>query len=176
MTGTTARRRALGAAAATVALVLTACGGGGEGDGVASAGREANRAETEGTPSLDAEAQALAFAECMRDNGVDMPDPAPGQEGLREAFQHEDVQDTDRETIEEARAACEEFLPQFEHGSDAGHEQERREQALELAECLREQGFDVSDDLDELQGHTAIDDDELRAAMEECRDELGGDR
>lgn len=170
MTGTIALRRTFGAAAVAL-LALSACSSGAEDGGVASAGGEADQAENGDAVSLDAEAQALAFAECMRDEGVDLPDPAPGQDGLNEAFQHEDVQDTDQETIDEARTTCEEFLPQYEHGSDPVHEQERQDSALEIAECMREQGFDVSDDLNELQAHGAVEDDELRTAMEECRDE-----
>lgn len=177
MTATTARRRAFGAAAAILALlVLSACGEAADGDGVASAEGEADQAATEDTTPMDADAQALAFAECMREEGIDMPDPAPGQRGLGEAFQHGAAQTRDRAAFERAQAACQEFLPQFEHGDEAGHEQERREMMLELAECIRAQGFDVSDDLAELRGHDAIDDDDLRVAMEECRDELGAER
>jgi hypothetical protein len=153
---TTARRRTFGAAAAVlIALVLSACGGATEG--------------AEDTASSDEDAQALAFAQCMRDNGVDMPDPGPGRRGLIEAFRHEDVQGEDQATVEEARAACEDLLPQWDH--DPGHQQERDEMMLEIADCLRQRGLDVPDDLEGLQH---VDDDELRAAMQECRAEVFG--
>ena len=159
MTARTARRRTFGAVAAVlIALVLSACGGAIHGAG--------------DTAPLDEDAQALAFAQCMRDNGVDMPDPGPGQEGFREAFQHEDVQDEDQEIIEKATAACEDLLPQGEH--EGGHDQQREEVELKLAECLREQGVDVPDNLFAGGGLHDIDDDELRAAMEECREIAGG--
>jgi hypothetical protein len=152
MTRTIARRRTFGAVAAVVLLVLSACGG--------AAGD---------TPPPDADAQALAFAQCMRDNGVvDFPDPAPGQE-LSQAFQHQDVQAEDQATIDRATAACEDLLPQQEH--EGGHDAEREETELALAECLRAQGLDVPDDLGGL-SHDA--DDELLAAMEKCRDEIAG--
>lgn len=169
MTATTARqvarsssgtlRRAFGAAATAAVLVLSAC------SGAEGGGRD--------TTPADEQAQALAFAECMRDNGVDMPDPAPGQQGLREALRHEDVQDEDKETFDQALAACDNLAPQFGHGDEAGHEQERDEMMLELADCLREQGIDdVPDDLGGID-HENLDD-EFTAALEECRDELGG--
>ena len=74
--------------------------------------------------------------------------------------------------IEEARAACEYLLPQWDH--DPGHQQERDEMMLQIADCLRQQGLDVPDDL---QGLQHVDDDDLRAAMQECRAEVfGGDQ
>lgn len=151
ITRTIARRRTFGAVAAVVLLVLSACG----------------RAAEDTAP--DADAQALAFAQCMRDNGVvDFPDPAPGQE-LSQAFQHEDVQAEDQATIEKALTACQNLLPQQEH--EGGHDKQREETELLLAECLRAQGLDVPDDLGGL-SHDA--DDELLAAMEKCRDEIAG--
>jgi len=171
VTTTTARQRTFGALAVVALLVLSACSGGGNGDGVASAGGEQNAAsssETEDTAPLDENAQAFVFAECMRDNGIDMPDPGPGQRGLGEAFQHEDVQDEDRETLQQAIAACQDLMPQFEqeeHGDDV---------MLELADCLREQGLDVSDNpFSDMHGGD-FDQKELSAAMEVCRDLLTG--
>jgi hypothetical protein len=108
----------------------------------------------------------------MRGNGVDMPDPAPGQGGLSDAF-HEAEENYDKATIDEALAVCEDFLPRRAHGGDHGPDSET---TLALAECLREQGLDVPDNLFEGGGLGAhdVDDDELRAAMEECRDEVAG--
>jgi hypothetical protein len=171
MTRTTARSRAFGAAAAAVALlVLSACGGAAAGGEVASAGGDANTAdpsETGDTAPLDEDEQALVFAECMRDNGVDMPDPGPGQQGLGEAFQAV-AGNYDRATLDQAIAACEDLIPQYaqeEHGDDL---------MLELADCLREQGLDVSDNpFSDMHGGD-IDQNELTAAMEVCNDVLTG--
>jgi predicted small secreted protein len=155
-------------------LVLGACNAA-EGDGVASAGGEANpTAEDAEQGTLAEEVQALAFAECMRANGIDMPDPAPGQGGLSDAF-HETEDNYDGETVEEALAACQDLLPQRTHAG--GHDAAREEALLDMADCLREQGLEVPDNLQQQGGllHD-LDDDELRAAMEECRDVLtGGD-
>jgi hypothetical protein len=157
---------------AILALVLTACGGAVQGGGVASAGGDANRPEedTEQGP-LDEEVQALAFAACMRGNGVEMPDPAPGREGLSEAL-HGIEENYDRATIDAALAACEDLLPQRAH--EGGHDAARNEGELALAECLREQGLEVPDNLFEGGGLHDVDDDELRAAMEECREVVAG--
>jgi hypothetical protein len=177
MTRTTMRRRRFGAVAALVALLaLSACGNN-DGSGVASAGGDGNLAvaDTE-QETLDEEAQALAFAECMRDNGFDMPDPEPGQEGLintlRQAHGEQD-QATADEVFEAAFAACEDLLPEF---VTQDHAQPDEEAMLALAECLREEGLDVPDNLFGAGGMHDIDRSELAAAMEACRDvvDFGG--
>jgi hypothetical protein len=147
--------------AVTALLALTACRG----------GAEAPAAEDPGGGARDEEVQALAFAECMRGNGVDMPDPAPGQEGMSEAL-HGLEDDYDQATIEQAVTACRDFLPQRAH--EGGHDAARQESMLALAECLREQGLEVPDNLFEGGGLHDVEDEELRAAMEECRDVLAG--
>jgi hypothetical protein len=176
----TARRRLFVAVAAVAAVlavaavagVLALSGGGDEGDGVASAGGEQNAAKpaaTVETAPLDADAQALVFAGCVRDNGVDMPDPGPGRQGLVDAFQAVSA-DYDRATLQQAFAACEDLMPQYPQ------EQEMHEGAdmLDLAECLREQGLDVSDNPFQDAHSGAIDVNEFSAAMEVCRDVLTG--
>jgi len=171
MTLTTARRRTFGAAAVAAILALSACGGAAEGDGVASAGGEKNPANptaSQDTAPQDEDAQALVFAECVRDNGVDMPDPGPGQQGLIDAFQAV-AGDYDRATLRQALSPCEDLMPQY-----AQEEHEDDDWQLELAECLREQGLDVSDDPFEDAHSGAIDVNEFSAAMEVCRDVLTG--
>lgn len=157
------RRSVIGGAVAAIALLAAgACGGSGGDDGAA--------ADTDAldSGSTDADAQALVFAECMRDNGVDMPDPGPGQEGLGEAFQAT-AGDVDEETMRQAMSACEELMPQY-----AGEETHDDEWMLDLAECLREQGLDVSDNPFTEMHAGEIDQSELSAAMEVCRDTLMG--
>ncbi len=162
-------RGVFGAMVAVSLLLLSACNAA-PGNGVASAGGEASPTAGAKRGSVDEEAQALAFAECMRDHGVDMPDPAPGEEGLSGAF-HGAEAEHDRETIEQALAACEDLLPERAHGPDHGLDEET---TLELAECLRDQGLDVPDNVFEGGALHGEDEDQLRAAMEVCRDELAG--
>src|ERR687891_445397 len=139
MTPTTTRWRTFGAAAVVALLVLAACSTAG-GERVASAGGDANPAQPAGTEPaapLDEDAQALVFAECVRDNGVDMPDPGPGQQGLIDAFRAVE-KDYDRATIEQALGACQDLMPQYSQDHPTGDDWQ-----LDLAECLREQGLDV---------------------------------
>ncbi|MPZ74480.1 MAG: hypothetical protein GEU74_14865 [Nitriliruptorales bacterium] len=167
---TTARPRIFVAVAAVVMLTLSACNAAG-GDGVVSAGGRANPTATEDAETLDADAQALAFAECMRAEGIDIPDPGPDQEGLTAAL-HEAEEDYNRETYDQALTACEELLTHRDH--DRGDHGPDAETMLELAECLREQGLEVPDNLFEGAALHDIEDDEFRAAFEECRNEVAG--
>jgi hypothetical protein len=160
-----------GVAAVCVALLtVSACSSGAaDRDEVASAGDEASGASpagTEGTAALDEGAQALRFAECMRDNGVDMPDPGPGQQGLADAFQAV-AGDYDRATLRRAIAACEGLMPQY-----ASDEQHTEGWELDLAECLRDQGLEVSDQPFDDAHSGAVDVNEFSAAMEVCREVL----
>jgi hypothetical protein len=170
-TPSTTRRRPFGAVAAVIGLlVLTACGAAKE-DGVASAGGDesaANPPATEQAAPLDEDAQALVFAECMRDNGVDMPDPGPGRQGLIDAIQGV-AGKYDRATMQQALTACEDRMPQYAQEQHADDDWQ-----LQLAECLREQGLDVSDTPFEDVHSGAIDVNEFSAAMEVCRDVLTG--
>jgi hypothetical protein len=178
MKPTTARRLTVAAVAAAAALaalaailVLTAGGGTAGGDGVASAGGKNNTAtpaETKKRAPLDPDAQALVFAGCVRDNGVDMPDPGPGQQGLVDAFRAVSG-NYDQATLEEALAACQNLMPQYAQEHPTGDDW-----MLELAECLREQGLDVSDNPFNEAHSGAIDVNEFSAAMEVCRDKLTG--
>jgi hypothetical protein len=169
-TPTIAGRRPFRAVVVAALLVLSACSAA-ESDGVASAGGDENPpnpAAAEEAAPLDEDAQALVFAECMRDNGVDMPDPGPGQQGLVEAIQAV-AGSYDRASMRKALSACEDLIPQYaqeEHADD--------DWQLELAECLREQGLDVSDTPFEDAHSGAVDVNEFSAAMEVCRDVLTG--
>lgn len=161
-----ARRDSIvGSAVAAIVLLTAAACGGSDGDDGAAAAAETDALDS---GSEDADAQALVFAECMRENGVDMPDPGSGQEGLNNAFQAA-AEDVDDDTMREAMAECQEFMPQY-----AGEEAHDDEVILDLAECLREQGLDVSDNPFTDMHAGDIDQSELSAAMEVCRDELSG--
>lgn len=160
------------AAVIAVALLAAACGGSSDASsGVESrdGGQETGSSDgNETAPLDDPDAQALVFAQCVRDNGVDMPDPGPGQQGLIDAFRAVE-RDYDRATLEQALTACQDQMPQYAQEHPVGDDWQ-----LELAECLREQGLDVSDTPFEDAHSGAIDVDEFAAAMEVCRNEMAG--
>ena len=141
----------VGALAVALTLVLTACGGGsGESDDVASLTETTGQGTSDGAqgsgdgdstaPSEeDREEAMLEFAQCMREHGVDFPDPVNG----RLEFKSERG---DEEKVQEAQEACRGILedaapPPLNEGQQA----ELREATLEFARCMREHGIDYPD-------------------------------
>jgi hypothetical protein len=124
-------RLAVTAAACSTSLALAACGGGG---GDASASPENQRERFR-----DA---ALKFAKCMRQNGVDVPDPQPGQPGIIFGQRGPNPDDADfRAAEEECRKHLEAARPELTEEQEA----EFRDAALKHARCMREHGIDIPD-------------------------------
>ena len=127
------------------ALLLTACGGS-DGPGVASLGGS-SAAPTPTTGAGSQDDRALAFARCMRANGVpDFPDPQPGGGGT--SFEvgggsgGGDLNARSAEEIaalERAQQACRELLPVPEL-SEADRTR-LQDAALAYARCMRENGL-----------------------------------
>ena len=116
---------------ALCALVFAACGA------ASDSGGDDEKAEFE---------QArLAFAECMREQGVDMPDPQPGQAGIKIGGPDSDF-DPGQPGVEEAMAACEDEMPELPADAVSPEQQEEfRDQALAFAQCMRDHGIDMPD-------------------------------
>ncbi|MDQ1503416.1 MAG: hypothetical protein QOD57_1143 [Actinomycetota bacterium] len=135
-----------------------ACSGPGSGspNGVASvkttAGKSAGpdaAAEKDKTKTNPEDAM-LAFARCMRDHGVNVPDPdtsggGPGVVTFSAAAPGEAL-DIDTSKFQEADKACRDLL------GDAGpqnmspqQQQEAQDQALAFSRCMREHGVNMPD-------------------------------
>lgn len=163
-------------------LTITGCGTEKEDDGVASLDEGAADADTsEGEDDASLEEQALAFAECMRDNGVDMPDPQVNGDGdLMMRGGGEGPGEIDERALEEAMEACEDLRP--ERGGDISPEDEAemQDRMLAFAECMREHGIDMPDpDFDgglvQFGPPEGVDPDDpaFAEAHEACQDEVG---
>ena len=195
------RYRWLAALAAGTTLVGAACGsGGGSGDGVASlsAGNGEQAAGQDvsdsGESDKDPEEAMLDFARCMREHGIDMPDPevtgsGGGAGSVKAAGAVRIGGDVDKEKMEEADEACRPLL------GDAGplremspeERQEMQDQAIEHSRCMREHGIDMPDPVFDTAGGGAMikidagakgaidfDSDEFQEASEECGEIFGG--
>jgi hypothetical protein len=124
------------AALATAVFTVTACGGGGpaSSDATSKAGREA------------ATRQALLdFARCMREHGVDMPDPTFSDGGAR-VEQHSGPGKVTPEQAKSAEQACKHFQEKIKPPamSDADKEKFKKE-ALAQSRCMRAHGIDMPD-------------------------------
>jgi len=92
--------------------------------------------------SQDPEDALLAYARCMRENGVDFPDPQPISGGG--AVQEITVDPMSPE-FEKAQKTCESKLPAFGGVTDPAANQEFQDQMLAYARCMREHGIDFPD-------------------------------
>lgn len=133
--------RTLSAMAALLAagvLFLTGCAEQPENTQVASAdGDTKSSAEASPSPTLDREEQALKFVECMRKNGIDMPDPGPeGNIQMR-------VEKGNQAKMQKAQEACREYAPSKLGGQQANPEQVER--IREFTTCMREHGVKMAD-------------------------------
>lgn len=135
-----------------LALGLAAAACGGESDeGVASLEDEP-AAEAAATDERSFEESLLGFTQCVREAGVDIPDPEFDEEGnLR--FQPGGGpggdDDIDIDELLAARDACSEFLVGISLARFGIDQTALEDDLLAYAECMREEGIDLPDpDLD----------------------------
>jgi hypothetical protein len=124
------RTHILMAAVAASALALAACGGDPAGSAETSADRQKQMQDA-----------ALEYARCMREHGVDVPDPKPGG-GIRLSV----PKGVSEGKVKEAEDACRKYLDAVKPPelSDA-QKKEFQEAALAHARCMREHGIDFPD-------------------------------
>jgi hypothetical protein len=168
-------KRGLAVVLLALALALAGCGDSGDdGDGIATAGDDPTEQSDSGDDGTGAptedeiyEAQ-LAYVECMREHGIDMDDPQPG-EPLRLRIEG------DPEEAQAAQEACQDLLPQ--QGPGGANPEEAQERMLGFAECMRENGVESFPDPQPgggIQiGPEQADDPDFQAAQETCQEEMG---
>jgi hypothetical protein len=133
--------------------LLAACANGSDDDGVASLGGDAATGATGTTGAAEDPEEALqAFAECMREHGVeDFPDPQIGEDGGIQigAPAGGGLGDADRQTLDAAMEACQDLLPQDlgpgEEGPSAEDQAALEDAMLAYARCMRDHGIDFPD-------------------------------
>jgi hypothetical protein len=115
---------------AACALVVAACGDDDGGGAASAADRESEAREA-----------ALEYAQCMREHGVDVPDPKfESGGGMTQLGPEEPVP---KSKLEEAERACRKYLEEVEPPELSEEEQEEfREAALANARCMREHGIE----------------------------------
>ena len=137
-----------------VAAVASGCGSTSSDDGVAALDdAAATTSEGDGSQATTAtmrrpEEVALAWAKCMREHGIDVPDPEVDENGrVRVMIQGRRAAEGVRDdAFEKAREEC--GTPFGDAGPAAalrGGAQEMQETMLEFAACMREHGVDMPD-------------------------------
>ncbi|MEV4579703.1 hypothetical protein AB0K16_41315 [Nonomuraea jabiensis] len=160
----------LSAMALALTLTLAACGSGdGGGSDVASVSGTGSPAAAGAKPSEDPHERGLKFAQCMRENGVDVPDPEPGK-GIMMKFDGS----VPREKVEAAQQACKQYAPKM--GGEGGKVDPQRAEALrKVAQCMRDNGVESYPDPEG--GMVRINaevgqDPDFKSAQQKCEKEL----
>ena len=205
-----ARLGLLAAFALALTLVLVACGGDSSSDSEGAAGvvqaddlaqpaqepdaaasgkgelaaADSGVSDTESaaetTEEISPEDAFLVFAQCLRDEGLDVSDPdfssGRGPGGFLRGIDREDP------AVEAALEACRPLIENARSEATPEEQAERQDQLLAFTACLRDQGLDVDDP--DLSGGGPSgggfrvsldpDDPDVQAAIELCRDEIPG--
>jgi hypothetical protein len=124
-------RRTLGILALTAVLAAGACGG-------------PSAASSTTTTTIDPDEAMLAFAKCMREHGIDMPDPETDGNGRgRVTFNGKPGDET---KMDAAQKACQKYMAAAGPGAlDPEDRQKLQDAMLAFARCMRAKGIDMPD-------------------------------
>jgi len=154
--GNTAIGKAVAGAMLLAALAVAGCGGDASGD----TGSEATT-----TPSF--EDAMVNYSACMREHGVDMPDPTfdgggGGGGKMSVAIPVGGIAaggGPDDTTFKEAAEACQPIMDEATQNMpkpSAEEEAKMRDNALKFAQCMREHGVDMPDPTFDTTGKSAV--------------------
>ncbi|GAA4731960.1 hypothetical protein Prum_003250 [Phytohabitans rumicis] len=147
-------------------LAVAACGSEKGSDIPSANGGGATPTATASLSSKEREERTLKYVQCMREQGIDMPDPGAGG-GM-------EFTDATAEKMKAASEACRQYMP-AEGELQQQVSAEDLEQMRKLAQCMREKGIDKFPDPGpdglSLAG-TGLDpqDATFKAAEEACKD------
>ncbi|MFJ9677999.1 hypothetical protein ACIRP2_08085 [Streptomyces sp. NPDC101194] len=133
---TTSRAQSRGVAAAcliaAVVLSATACSGDGGGSGTKSGGSASDTKKTD-------EDQALEHRTCLREHGLDVAEPKPGEDGRGITIGNGGKSKTE---MEKAFKACQDKAV---GGGAKELTQAQKDKMLAFARCMRKNGIDMPD-------------------------------
>jgi len=179
------------AVAAAMAVMLSACGSEPADDGLATLeGAPVKEIESPGDPELAAEESVLALTECLRSEGIDIPDPEFDDQGnfrLRSLMElGEAAESIDPADMEAGVEACSHHLDGVAQIFASIDRTAIEDRLYEFAACMREQGIDMPDpDFDVNMtnqggagadgpfGQFDVEDPAIQAAIEACRGVFG---
>ncbi len=168
--------RGLAAFALLAAIVVSGCAA--DAPGVASLDDDGRDGATTEPDAGRQEGDPVKFAECMRDQGIEIEDPEFGDGGQFAITIPEGTQREDADDAMKAMQACKEFMPNG--GEPPQLDPEQQAKMREFAECMRRNGIEEFPDPGpggglEINGDEDAFDpmsQEFKAAQDACRDEL----
>ncbi len=183
------RKTLLGFAA--FALIAAGCGGDDTDDGVASI-EDLSDVTTSTLASSAAddelaldEEKVLAFSACMRDSGIEFPDPVVDSDGNVgfDLMAMSDLGEVDEAEMQVAFESCFQHLEGVNFGFERVFESDFQDEVVVFAGCMRENGIDMPDPdfAGIMEGRPLfpgwepeLDDPDFEAAFAECEDLLPG--
>ena len=94
---------------------------------------------------IDNEAKAMAFTQCMRDQGIEYRDPIVDSEGNVQQPDFAEGVTYTRGELAEPYSVCSHHLEGLTFGRERQVPTDQIDYYIELAECLRDKSFDVDD-------------------------------
>jgi hypothetical protein len=154
---------------AAAAVLLTGCGSE-EPDNQVASGTGAQAQATTPTsapPSLSRDEMAVKFTQCLREQGLNVPDPEPGKGPMLKFDRNSGVT---QEKVQQAMEACKQFNPQGQSGPNPQQEENGRKYAV----CMRENGVEKFPDPKPGQrgimiGPGVADDPDFQKAQDACQ-------
>jgi hypothetical protein len=168
------RKTTLAATLLTAAVLLTGCGSN-EPDTQVASGTGAQQPEATATsapPSLSRDEMAIKFTQCLREQGLNVPDPEPGKGPMLKFDKRSGVTP---EQVEKAMDACKQYNPQAEGSANPQQEENGRK----FAQCMRDNGVEKFPDPKPGQRGIMIgpgvgDDPDFQKAQDTCQPILAG--
>jgi hypothetical protein len=178
-----------------LALAAAACGSDTSAGGLASLdGSDGIVEAVEIDETVDEEEAMLAFAECLREQGLDVADPEMGEDGqfrIGAVLRPDGATGSlDREEMRAAMDVCRPLIEGVTQQFRDTDQTEMQDRLYEYAACMRENGYDMADpDFGAFGpgsgegepgprvgpfGEIDPDDPVFQAASEACRDVFGG--
>lgn len=136
------------AAVCLLVVLLAACGGDdGPDEAVPSAGGEDAAGDEESAASeQEQEQELLDWVACMREQGIDVPDPEVDADGNMRMPGIQVTGDGSGPSPEEAQEVCGDIPPPpGGGGGQRADSSELEDAALEYAQCMRDHGIDMPD-------------------------------
>jgi hypothetical protein len=122
-----------------------------------------------GNAPINGQDAQLKFAQCMRENGVNMPDPAPGQPAR--------IPDTgvSQSKLEAATKTCQPLL-QAAGGQIDPNDPAVQDAMVKFTKCMREHGVNIPDPgpNGQMQVPTGVSQDKLQQAQQQCNKYMPG--
>ncbi|MEV6159160.1 hypothetical protein AB0L53_53395 [Nonomuraea sp. NPDC052129] len=165
-------------ATGVLALAAAGCGSAPSSAGVASVKTTSAAPASSPSPSaspsasVDKAEQGRKFAACLREHGLDVPDPDPNGEGMFQALPKSELNSG---KVKKALEACRSVAPVRDAKELSPADQDKMRQ---FAACMRENGIDLPDP--DFSGKTnqnlaksfRLDDPDFKKAYEVCRDKF----